>query len=172
MLDARQAKHPNDNDVARERSAEARARGNFADARKALQPLIDSGKAETNDFNEYGWLQLFDGTVDAVGVQAAQQANMLMKNESYAALHTLACLYAAQGKTTEARQLLLQAMSAGNISEPNSAIWYGFGSIYEQYGVKDAAIAAYSKVEKPEGRIDPVDTYVLAEARLKALRAN
>ena len=37
---------------------------------------------------------------------------MLSNNSSFADLHTLACLYAAQGKTTEAKQVLLQAMDA------------------------------------------------------------
>jgi tetratricopeptide (TPR) repeat protein len=171
LLDARQAKHPMGTDVVKERSAEARMRGDYPAARKALQSLIDSGKADANDYNEYAWLQLFDGTVNADGVQAAQQSSMLSKNQNYGAIHTLACLYAAEGKTTEARQLLLQAMTAGQLAEPNSSIWYGFGSIYERYGVKDAAIAAYRRVEKPEGRMDPVDTYVLAESRLKALQA-
>jgi hypothetical protein len=50
-------------------------------------------------------------------------------------------------------------------------VWFVFGSIYEQYGVNDAAIEAFRKVEKPEGRIAPASTYVLAQARLKALGA-
>jgi tetratricopeptide (TPR) repeat protein len=94
---------------------------------------------------------------------------MLSKNASFADLHTLACLYAAQGKTTEAKQVLLQAMAAGNLTQPNSAAWYGFGAIYQQYGVTDAAIAAFKKVEKPERTISPTDTYVLAQAHLREL---
>ena len=81
----------------------------------------------------------------------------------------LVCIYASQGKTSEARELLLQAMTASNLSEPNSEIWYGFGSIYEQYGVNDAAIEAYKKVDKPEGPIPPTATCVLAQMRLKAI---
>jgi len=38
--------------------------------------------------------------------------------------------------------------------------------------VNDAAIEAYRKVERPEGRIAPTSTYVLAKARLKALAAS
>jgi len=90
--------------------------------------------------------------VNADGAQAAQQSSMLSKNQNYGAIHTLACLYAAEGKTTEARQLLLQAMAAGQLAEPNSSIRYGFGSIYEQYGVKDAAIAALSKDREAGGK--------------------
>jgi D-alanyl-D-alanine dipeptidase len=96
---------------------------------------------------------------------------MLGQNANFGEIHTLACIYAFQGKTSEARQLLLKAMTAGNFSEPNSEIWYGFGSIYEQYGVKDAAMEAYRKVEKPEGAISPTSTYILAQAHLKILGA-
>ena len=77
---------------------------------------------------------------------------------------------AAQGKTTEAWQLLLDATSAGNQAEPNSSVW--FGRIYEQFGENDAAIAAYRKVTPPDGLINPIDTYNLAQTRLKSLRAN
>jgi len=96
---------------------------------------------------------------------------MLSKNSSFNELHTLSCLYAAQGKTTEAKQVLFQAMEAANLGQPNSPSWYAFGAIYQQYGVNDAAIAAFKKVEKPEGPIMPVDTYVLAQSHLKELHA-
>jgi len=62
-------------------------------------------------------------------------------------------------------------MTIANLSEPNQEAWYGFGSIYEQYGVNDAAVDAYKRVQKPEGRIGPTSTYVLAQVRLKALGA-
>ncbi len=86
-------------------------------------------------------------------------------------MHTLACIYAFQGKNAEARDALLKAMASANLSEPNSEVWYAFASIYEQYGVNDAAIEAYKKVEKPEGHIGATSTWVLAQARLKALGA-
>ena len=120
----------------------------------------------------YAWLSLFEDNVDDQALAAAQQANLLSKNSNYAYLHTLACLNAARGETAEARQLLLEAMSTGNLEEPNSAIWYGFGRIYEKYDVYDAAAAAYQRVERPDGVIDPTDTFVLAQSRLKMLHAN
>jgi Tfp pilus assembly protein PilF len=111
--------------------------------------------------------------VDAASIDAGQQANSLTKSSSFNIIHTLACLYAAQGKTTEARQLLLDGMAAANLAEPNSAVWLGFGYIYEQFGADGSAIAAYRKVTKPESTpIDPTDPWVLAQAHLKSLHAD
>ena len=171
MLDTRIAKHPDDENLLHQKAYLAEEHGDFALARSTEQLVIDKGKATADDYNRFAWSALFDGKVDAEVVKDAQQASMLTNNSNFNILHTLACIYAFQGKTSEARELLLKAMSAENLSEPNSAVWYGFGSIYEQYGIKDAAIEAYRKVEKPEGPISSTDTYVLAQARLKALGA-
>lgn len=169
MLEARLAKRPDDEILLRMKAHVAEAQGNWELSRATEQKVIDKGKATAYDYNGYAWSALFDGKVNADVEKAAQQANSLSKSASFAELHTLACIYAFEGKTSEARELLLQAMAASNISEPNSAVWFGFGSIYEKYGVNDAAIAAYRKVEKPAGPIGAGDTYVLAQARLKAL---
>jgi tetratricopeptide (TPR) repeat protein len=172
LLDPRLQTHPNDRSLLLQTAAEAEAEGDLPRARRAFRTLLDSGNALADDYNMYAWLSLFDEQVDDQALEAAQQANLLSKNSNYAYLHTLACLDAARGETAEARQLLLEAMSTGNLEVPNSAIWYGFGRIYEQYGVYDAAAAAYQRVERPDGVIDPTGTFVLAQSRLKALHAN
>jgi tetratricopeptide (TPR) repeat protein len=172
LLDARLAKRPSDRELLNQSAFEAESQGDFARARKALRLVLDSGKATSNDYNGFAWLALFDDHLDAESIQAGQQANLLSKNSNFGDLHTLACLYAAQGKTTEARQLLFDAMAAGNQTEPNSSVWFGFGSIYEQFGETEAAIAAYRKVTPPEEPINPIDTYNLAQTHLKDLRAN
>jgi len=171
MLDTHLAKHPTDRDLLEQRAEAAQAQGDFASARKTMRAVLDGSDATSNDYNNYAWNSLFEGKVDEDAVQAAQQANMLSKNASFDELHTLSCLYAAQGKTTEAREVLLQAMAADNLAVPNSSSWYAFGAIYEQYGVLDAAIAAFKKVEKPDGPMSPTDTYLLAQMHLKALHA-
>jgi tetratricopeptide (TPR) repeat protein len=169
MLDAALAKHPADETLLRMKARAFEAQGNFALARTTLQKLFDDGKATSSDYNSYAWSALFDGKIDADVIKNAQQATMLTHNASFSDIHTLACVYAIQGRTAEARDLLLKAMAIQNLSEPNSEVWYGLASIYEQYGVNDAAIEAYQKVEKPEGRIDPASTWVLAQTRLKVL---
>jgi len=169
MLESRLAKHPDDETLLRLKSEYSQAKGDFDLGRATEQSIIDKGKAVANDYNMYAWMSLFDGKVDSDVVKSAQQAVMLTRQSGFAELHTLACIYAYQGKSAEARDLLLKAMAIANLSEPNEPIWYGFGNIYEQYGINDSAIEAYKKVEKPEGRIGPTSTYLLAQARLRAL---
>jgi tetratricopeptide (TPR) repeat protein len=172
LLDAHLAKHPNDRELLWERARAAQTQGDFAGAGKFLHTVLDGGQATISDYNFYSWNALFEKSVDADAIQAAQQANSLSNNSSFAVLHTLACLYAAQAKTTEAKQVLLQAMDAAGLGQPNSEVWFGFGALYEQYGVADAAVEAFRKVKKPEGTIFPTDTYVLAQAHLKELKAS
>lgn len=172
LLNAQTQRHPNDRSLLLQRAAEAESESDFAQARRALRIILDSGSALADDYNRFAWLSLFDDQVDDQALAASQQATLLSKNSNYAYLHTLACLYAARGETAEARQLLLEAMSSGSLEEPNSAIWYGFGRIYEQYGLYDAAANAYKRVERPDGIIDLTDSFMLAQSRLKALHAN
>jgi len=171
ILEAQLTKHPDDENLLRLKARSAEAQGNFVLARQTRQKLFDNGKANSNDYNGYAWTALFDDKTDDAVIKAAQQATMLTHNGAFGDMHTLACLYAVQGRTTEARDLLLKAMAVQNLSEPNSAVWFGLGSIYEKYGVTDAAIEAYRKVEKPEGQFDPTSTWLLAQGRLKALGA-
>lgn len=171
MLTSRLSKHPDDEFLLRLKVRFAEAKGDFALARETEQILMNNGKAAASDYNNFAWLGLFDGKVDADSTKSAQQATMLTSSSTFSELHTLACIYAYLGKVKEARDALLKAMAAGSLSQPNSAVWYGFGSIYEQYGVTDAAIDAYKKVERPDGKIDPTSTYLLAQSRLKALGA-
>ena len=172
IFTAQLVRHPDDENLLRMKARAEEAQGDFVQARATRQKLFDNGKATSNDYNGYSWTALFDNKIDADVIKAAQQSNMLSHNANFGDMHTLACLYASQGRTTEARDLLLKAMTVANLSEPNSEIWYALGSIYEQYGVADAAIEAYHKVEKPEGRIYPTSTWLLAQARLKALGAS
>jgi len=169
MLDSRIAAHPDDEQYLRLKASEANEQSNFTLTRATVQKIIDLGKASANDYNLYAWSALFDHHLDEAVNKAAQQASMLTQNANPSVLHTLACVYAAQGKTAEAVELLQKTMAANNLIEPNSSIWFGYGLIYEQYGVTDAAIDAFRQVERPVGRIGADDTWVLAVAHLKAL---
>jgi hypothetical protein len=143
-----------------QKAAAAQAQADWTAALRTLRSVLDGGEATSLDYNNYAWNALFEDKVDADATQAGQQSTALSRNSQFSDLHTLACLYAAQGRTTEARQVLLQAMNAANMAEPNSATCFVIGAIDEQYGARDAAIAAYRRVEKPEGPVNPVDTWV------------
>jgi hypothetical protein len=85
-------------------------------------------------------------------------------------LPAVAVVYVELGRVGEARQLLLQIMDGTGLDEPNSAVWYVFGRIAEQYGRKQAAFSAYKRVEKDdEGEPRPNSTYVLAQRGIQRL---
>jgi hypothetical protein len=74
------------------------------------------------------------------------------------------------GKTREAREVLLQAMTSRNLSEPSSDFWYAFGRIAEQYGENEIALSQYKKVTPPkDAALEYFSTYRLAQNRIKAL---
>ncbi len=171
MLDARIAKRDDDETLLRMKVTALEMQGDFAGSRQTDQKIIDLGKATAGDYNDYAWSALFDGKVDADVTKAAQQAVMLSNNDSFPELHTLACIYAYQGKTTEARDLLLKAMKSVNQAVPNPEVWFGLAMIYEKYGLNDAAMTAYAKIEKPDSAILTDSTYLLAQQRLQALRS-
>lgn len=171
LVNNRLEKRPDNHDLLLEKVEAQQAEGDFAGAAKTMQTVLNGVQANAMDYNNYAWNALFEKQVNDSALQAAQQATTLTNSQEFASLHTLACVYAARGKTTEARQTLLEAMAAADLAEPNSEMWYAFGAIYEQFGAMKAAIAAYEKVEKPTGPINPVDTWILAQQHLKALEA-
>jgi tetratricopeptide (TPR) repeat protein len=111
---------------------------------------------------------LLPGPIEQNAIDVAQRANDLSKNASFAILHTLACVDSQAGKTSQARDLLLKAMDALHLEEPNSEIWFGLGLIAEQYGVVDAAEKMYARVEKPKFDY-PGTSYVIAQLHLATL---
>ncbi len=180
LLSSRLQSHPGERDLLLESIAEAIAEGDYTRARKTYQAILEDPHSTSDDNNLYAWLSLFEGKPDEQALAAAQQASLAASNQNYAYLHTLACVNAARGNTAEAHQELLDAMTSGRLDQPNAAIWLGFGLIDEQYGVKEAAIAAYRQVlqgEQPSAPSSPLQpgpasSTRLAQLRLKALQAN
>lgn len=144
-------------------------RGQMDKSREILKGVIDRGKSTEEDLNLYAWYALLlpnpitDETLDL-----AHRANDLGKNNNFNVLHTLACVYAQAGKTSQAREYLLKAMDVAQLEEPNSEVWLGFGLIAEQYGIANAADNMYHRVEKPEFEY-PGSSYVVAQRHLAAL---
>jgi transglutaminase-like putative cysteine protease/predicted Zn-dependent protease len=146
-------------------------KGDFDTAESILQRAADSGKADAEVYNEMAWLQLFRGKVDDRTVELAQRAATLSGYKSYDVLHTLAALYAEQGKTAEAYRLILQALEAKG-GQPGDSDWYVFGRLAESYGLPDAARRCYEKAHPEDaGEPDPISSIHLVRRRLEALGA-
>jgi transglutaminase-like putative cysteine protease/tetratricopeptide (TPR) repeat protein len=147
-------------------------RGHYEAARGWARKLVDQGKENAEILNSSAWFALFTGKVDEADIAMAIKSTQLAKDNPHI-LHTLACLYAAAGKPKEARDLLLRSMDDLNLDEPNDDYWYALGSIAEQYGEREIAIADYRKLEKPKAILTiPTSSYRLAQMRLKALGAD
>jgi tetratricopeptide (TPR) repeat protein len=173
LVTPRLLKKPGDHDLLGVQETVYEIARDFKSAQETQRKVLDSGKAVLSDYNAYAWLGLFHNDLGDDITKAAQQAVQMGNNNGFAELHTLACIYAAQGRTTEAKQVLQDAIDAGSMPEPNSAVWYALGLIYEQYGEKNAALDAYRRVQAHEFDdhtfVYPTSTYVLAQDRIHAL---
>lgn len=138
-------------------------------SRAILKGIIDKGDATASDLNQYAWYALLvPAPITDKTLELAHRADELSKN-NFNIIHTLACVYAQAGKTSQAREYLLKAMEAAQLEEPNSEVWFGFGLIAEQYGVLDAAESMYRRVEKPEFEYTS-STYAIAQQHLAMLK--
>lgn len=172
MVQERLAKHPDETDYTRSSAELAAYRGDYTRTRQLLRGLMDRSKATQGDLNSYAWDALFlPAPIGQDSIEAAERANQLSNNENFSIMHTLACVYARAGKPAQARELLLKAMEAGSMEEPESSIWLALGEIAEQYGEGDAARSMYARVEK-QGAEYPGSNYALAQQRLAALRSS
>lgn len=167
--DARLAKDPADV-VSQEILVELAVRkGDFDGAEAISQRILDSGKAGADQYNESAWLALFRGRADERTMEMAQRAASLSEYRDYAILHTLATVYAEQGKAAEAYRLILQALEIKD-AEPGVSDWYVFGRLAEQYGLPEIARTYYEKANGgAEEDPNPVSTIHLVRKRLEEL---
>jgi len=161
--------HPDDLDAQRSLIRSAELQDDYLRMRDLGEKFVAAGKTNFWDFNNLAWWSLFVGNVTEADIGMATKAAQMSKNNS-AVLHTLGCLLVAAGKTVQAREILIQAMDALKLDEPESEYWYAFGSLAEQYGETEVARADYLRVEKPSSELDiPGSTYYLAQKRLAVL---
>lgn len=140
----RLARVPDQTWALRQEAALEQSRREFAKAREIERSLIDQNRATIDDVNDYTWNALFLGKVTDEDIALMRQATSGKK--IFEVSHTLACLYADMGKTKEARDVLLQAMDAEGMDQPNEAIWLAFGRIAAEYGLSDVATSLYQRV--------------------------
>jgi tetratricopeptide (TPR) repeat protein len=169
LVQARMQAHRDEPAYIRSSAQLAAYRGKFSKSREITKTLIDQGQATESDLNLYAWYALLlPSPIEAETIDVAVRANDLSKDANFAILHTLACVYAQDGKTGQARELLLKAIDVLHLEEPNPEVWFGLALIAEQYAEFDAARKMYGRVEKPKFDY-PGTSYVLAQYHLDAL---
>lgn len=168
IAEERLTRLPDDADALRILDRCAFVEGNYDEALRHLRKLIAMGKAKPADWNSIGWQALFHPPVSEQMAQEVQAG--ISQTPTFDVLHTMAMLYAELGKTTEARDVLWQAMEVEGIDEPNSSVWLAVGRIAENFDATAAAQAAYAKVERPKQESEIIgSSYTLAQRRLAAL---
>jgi tetratricopeptide (TPR) repeat protein len=120
------------------------------EAAKEWQKVIDTGKADEDDYNGIAWEALFRGEHGAETVENAERAALFRRNPNWALLNTLATVYADAGRVVEARETLIKELDTGGRGQPESEEWLIIGRLAEQYGAKEEALAAYRRVTKPD----------------------
>ena len=142
-------------------------KGDYDSAVTWSRRLVDDIEPTNHDYNEAAWIALFRGKELDRAIDDARRATADENSADGNMLHTLAALYAESGKSVEARQALLKSIDARNREDPQSADWYVLGRIAENYGVRDAAVSAYKRVEK--GEVDGLSTWELVQKRMAVM---
>jgi len=166
----RLAKKPKDDEALRALSSNAAKARDYASAAKYAEQIVDELSPTQNDYNNAAWFELFVGNVTHA-MENARRATAEESQTSAAALHTLATLYAETGKNIEARDALLRTLDKSRRDQPDSSDWYVLGRMAENYGVRDAALAAYKRVVKKDQN-DGASVWELAQRRLVAMGKN
>jgi tetratricopeptide (TPR) repeat protein/transglutaminase-like putative cysteine protease len=167
---ARLDRSPEDADAIEVLSDAAERQGKIDKSLNILRDALKKGEPRASLLNNYAWNALFLENLPNDAIETAQRAARLTENKNFGVTHTLASVYAEVGRVGEARQLLIQAMDQSGMDEPNSAVWYVFGRIAEQYGRWNAALTTYRKVEKDsEGEPRPNSTYMLAQRAIRRM---
>ena len=146
----------------------AMAKGDLDDAERRYRDLAGSPGAGVEELNTLAWLLLVRGHADDQALELAQRAAQQPKGKTHGVLHTLGAILAERGRTSEAYQVMVQAIKAADEAVPGAADWYVFGRMAEQYGLPEVARGLYARVEKPADG-EAASTFHLAQARLAAL---
>jgi tetratricopeptide (TPR) repeat protein len=168
LAQSRLEKMPRDVDAVRGLAEVAMSSGDFAASEKYYRQVIDELSPTDSDYNSVAWTALFTAKNFEKAIEDARRATD-NGTDNPPALHTLAALYAETGKTLEAREVLMKRLDVAGREEPNSDDWYVLGRIAESYGVRDAALAAYKRVEKPKVDLSG-SSYQLAQHRLSTMK--
>ena len=160
---------PKDRAALRALSKNAAAARDYSAAATYAEQVIGDTAPERDDYSDAAWFEVFSGNLERALENARHATTGEDKDKETApSFHTLAVVFAESGKTLEARQALFSSMDLRQRDQPDSDDWYVLGRIAETYGVRDAAIAAYSRVK--ESSQPGANANELAKRRLARLK--
>jgi predicted Zn-dependent protease len=136
---------PSDAATQREVAQAAERAGDLELSRDLLQDLAEQPRAASADLNNLAWLRLFLGGPLAPARREAQRAVERGDQDPYPELHTLATVLAADGEPAQAIETLRKALDSRSAFSPVDDLVVG--KVAETYGLADAALAAYRRVE-------------------------
>lgn len=142
-------------------------RGDFGEAIRRFEALLQTPVATPTMHNNAAWLHLFTGT-DLQGALALirKAAGPDRERISYGQLNTIAALEAELGELGAAKLDGWQSMENIGRAVPLGPDWLIYGMIAEQLGLRDDAIAAYRRIPR-SNQLDGV--FALAQRRLTRL---
>lgn len=165
----RLALHPDDPAALRTLSWLTRDRGELDRANDLLDRLLDSDEVRSDDFNNAAWLSLARGRPPTPrDLDRARRAVEMSGSERRSTLHTLAALYAEDGKPAESYRLLLQSIEAKG-GATDSCDLFVLGLLARAYGLTEAADRYLQRTieETPDERCASATSCCeLAQARL------
>lgn len=143
------------------------AQGEFASDLEDLQKKASQSNSYV-DWNSHLWAAIFADKLDVEIVK--QGATVIRPAREPASLHTLACAEARVGLIDEA-VADLHSLLVIQGERFKHADWLVVGFIAEQCQLPEAAIRAYSKVEKEKLKSPAVSAYELAQIRIRQLQS-
>jgi transglutaminase-like putative cysteine protease/tetratricopeptide (TPR) repeat protein len=160
---------PRDHAALRSLSLTAARKGDYAASVAYARRIVTELTPNESDHNTAAWAALFAGKDLDQAIEDARKASQTRSRIGAEASLTLASLYAESGKDMEAHKALLQAIDWRDEDVPASEDWYVIGRIAENYGLPDAALAAYNRVQKT--MLTGQSVWELTQRRLAALSA-
>jgi transglutaminase-like putative cysteine protease/tetratricopeptide (TPR) repeat protein len=167
LAEERLAALPGDTDALRAVVTAQSGLGDFKAVDETCAQLLETSRVLSGDYNNCAWNALVSGSDRQLALDRARRAVERSERRAASQLHTLAALYAESGQPAEAREIILEAMSASTTAEPKSEDYYVLGLIAEAYGETGAARAAYAHVTEEDELGN--STWALTQRRLATL---
>ncbi len=167
-IDGYIAQYPDNSDLVYMKSVILANNGNLTEAKKVISQANEKGIGNADGYNLLAWIGLFtnDKTEDLLNL--SMKSNKMTDYTRHHHLHTLATIYAEQGKVTEAKQVIFKILENGGNNDLKEVDMYILGRNAETLGLTSIARDIYAKIKQDE-KEKHLSVYELTQKRLKQL---